>query len=119
MYIIIASLFSITKSQHIFSGPKRQQNNRRPALEDLTENGPAVKKKKLQSRCKTITSILGKPISSLVQNRFTLSHIDCTNISQPITESLCTNALSGITVLQSFIDGAIPFKLRVFLFVIL
>ncbi|XP_045033286.1 uncharacterized protein LOC116935428 [Daphnia magna] len=76
-------------------GPKRQQNNRRPALEDLTQNGPEVKKKKQQSRCKTITSILGTPISSLVQNQLTtLPHTDCTNSSQPITESLCTKALS-------------------------
>jgi len=116
MHIIIASLFSITNSQHILSGPKRQQNNRRPALEDLTQNGPEVKKKKQQSRrCKTITSILGTPISSLVQNQLTtLSHTDCTNSSQLISESLCTNALLGITVLPSFIDGAISFKLRSF-----
>ncbi|KAK4027647.1 hypothetical protein OUZ56_016694 [Daphnia magna] len=39
--------------------------------------------------------LLGTPISSLVQNQLTtLPHTDCTNSSQPITESLCTKALS-------------------------
>ncbi|EFX79370.1 hypothetical protein DAPPUDRAFT_104526 [Daphnia pulex] len=78
----------------ILKRPTRQQNNRRPALEDLPLNGP-VKKKKLQPRCKTITSILGTPISSIVQNQLTAIHrTDCRNSSQPITKSLCTNALS-------------------------
>ncbi|KAK4015091.1 hypothetical protein OUZ56_030081 [Daphnia magna] len=86
-------------------GLKRQQNNSRPELEDLTQNGPEVKNKKQQSRCKTITSILGKPISSLVQNQFTtLPHTECTKSSQPLTESLCTNALSdsGFSQVKTF-----------------
>ncbi|EFX75042.1 hypothetical protein DAPPUDRAFT_323781 [Daphnia pulex] len=80
--------------EDIIKGPTRQQNNRHPALEDLPRNGP-VKKKKLQPRCKTITSILGTPISSIVQNQLTTIHrTDCRNSSQPITKSLCTNVLS-------------------------
>ncbi|XP_045034644.1 uncharacterized protein LOC116930550 [Daphnia magna] len=91
--------------EDIIKGLKRQQNNSRPALEDLTQNGPEGKKKKQQSRCKKITSLLGTPISSLVQNQFTtLPHTDCTKSSQPITESLCTNALSdsGFSQVKTF-----------------
>ncbi|XP_046456092.1 uncharacterized protein LOC124203465 [Daphnia pulex] len=70
------------------------QDNRRAALEDLPLNGP-VKKKKLQPRCKTITSILGTPISSIVQNQLTtIHHTDRRNGSQLKTKLLCTNALS-------------------------